>query len=369
MTFRVIKGDEIRSSYPMPDLEYLSYFGRGLGKNQAQKIQKTNLALIIDVAYPPPLSLQNLKSASASLFKAVDPDVSVIWDSATRELFTAEAWKRARVDAWLGGVPLLEKQTVIHAYQNDDGGARAITLGMEKFGLPDIVVNNFSWSQNDSIGNLINLIGQSMVEGVYPHRDGRLQINLDDLKATPLKKRLEGILRDNLQSQVELTLGKGHWEEGDPKNFLIELLFDKEDGASLGEKQDALVSRLFVREEKVSYVKHNEMILAASNRVKNKLDDLRRDLNEGLNPGEFIQLKAPFETPDGGTEWMWVEARSWQGSKITGLLKNEPYHIPSLRGGSTVVVSQKQVFDYLRIFPDGSLEGNETGDLIMKYQQ
>ncbi len=90
--------------------------------------------------------------------------------------------------------------------------------------------------------------------------------------------------------------------------------------------------------------------------------------NKGLNPGEFIQVKAPFLTPDGSREWMWVEILSWQGTRIKGLLKNEPYNIPSLKGGSEVVVNQEDVFDYIRKLPDGSSSGNETGALIEKYQ-
>ena len=369
MAFQVIESEEISNSYPVPDLKYLSYFGRGLDKGQAQKIQGTDRALIIDVAYPLAMAREGLKSASASLLKVVDPDTSLIWDSATRELFTKEAWKQARVDAWQGFIPLVEEQTVIHAYQGDDGGVRAITLGMEKLGLPDIVVNNFSWSMNDSMGHLINLVGQSMVEGVVPNNEGNLEISIEALEPTPFKHALLLRLRDNAESDIELAIGEGRWEEGDPHNFLIELLFDKEEGESLGEKQDAFISRLFGWEDSISYVQHNQEIEAASNKAKRKLNGLRRDFNRGLSPGEFIQVKAPFKTPDGGTEWMWVEVASWQGNNIVGLLKNEPYHIPSLRGGSTVEVNQQDVFDYLRMFPDGSSEGNETGELILKYQQ
>jgi uncharacterized protein YegJ (DUF2314 family) len=95
---------------------------------------------------------------------------------------------------------------------------------------------------------------------------------------------------------------------------------------------------------------------------------LRKDFNDGLAPGEFIQVKAPFKTQDDGTEWMWVEVITWGNNTITGLLKNEPFNIPDLKGGSEVSVKQEEVFDYIRRFPDGSSEGNETSKLIEKYQ-
>ncbi len=52
-----------------------------------------------------------------------------------------------------------------------------------------------------------------------------------------------------------------------------------------------------------------------------------------------------------------------------GLLKNEPYNIPGLKGGSEVTIEQEEVFDYIRRFPDGTEEGNETGKLILQFQK
>jgi len=63
-------------------------------------------------------------------------------------------------------------------------------------------------------------------------------------------------------------------------------------------------------------VRHNEELLAASARAKAKLPELQKAFTAGLQPGEFIDLKAPFPTPDGGTEWMWVEVTSWKDDKI-----------------------------------------------------
>ena len=40
-------------------------------------------------------------------------------------------------------------------------------------------------------------------------------------------------------------------------------------------------------------------ILAASMRAKAKLNKLRKEFNKGLEPGEFILLKAPFKMNTG----------------------------------------------------------------------
>jgi uncharacterized protein YegJ (DUF2314 family) len=176
-------------------------------------------------------------------------------------------------------------------------------------------------------------------------------------------------LEPDAAAVARLSLRKGTWEQGDPHNRIIELGFDRYDGNDRFARQHAMVDSLFGGEGQVSWVKHNEEILAASRRAKARLPALRAEFRAGLPPGEFICVKAPFATPDDGVEWMWVEVTSWDGDEIRGLLMNEPLNIPDLQGGQTVEVSQDDVFDYLRRRPDGSEEGNETGKLVKSFGQ
>jgi len=103
-------------------------------------------------------------------------------------------------------------------------------------------------------------------------------------------------------------------------------------------------------------------------RAKKRLPEIRKRFNAGLQPGEQIMVKAPFERPDGGNEWMWVEVSSWKGDVIVGLLNNDPVDIPDLHAGAEVKVRQSEVFDYLHYKADGTEEGNETGKEIAKAQ-
>ena len=239
---------------------------------------------------------------------------------------------------------------------------------MAKFGLPDIVSNDFVWSLNRPMGNLINLVGQSMVEGSKPNKDGFLNIEINNLSNTNFKKVLVESIIGNATSDNSILIGDGKWEDGDPDNYIIELLFSNAKGDNLSEKRASFLSSLFGSEDEILFVDHNEMIEAASMKAKKRLNSLKAEFNKGLNPGDFIQLKAPFKTPDGSREWMWVEVTLWKEEIIQGLLKNEPFNIPSLRGGSEVLIYQEDVFDYIINYNNGTSEGNETGKLISKYQ-
>ncbi len=354
---------------PVPDIRQISYFGRGLSKDQAESIQQTKQAAIIDVAYPESMSFEKLQAVSKALLKVATDHTGAIYDSETREIFESSAWKEYRVDSWEEGIPNVDKHTVIHAYQNDDGGIRAISLGMAKFKQPDVVINNFSWSQNTQMGNLINLIVQSLVEGSKLTDKDVLKLDVDSLADTQFKRTLLPTFKENAERQLAILFSEATWEEGDPLNKLIEVDFQQLQGDSLSEQQNNLVSMLFGFTDEVVYIKQNELIGEASDRAKQKLPSLSEDFNAGLEPGEYIMVKAPFETTDDGIEWMWVEVMAWKGQEITGLLMNEPRSVPSLRAGAEVVVSQDDIFDYIRTYADGTEEGNETGELIRQFSQ
>ena len=353
--------------YAPPDMQLIGHFGRGVSREQALAVQESENVLIVDFAYPGHLASTAFFDALTIMEELSRRHESLVWDEATREIFSVEAWRDKRVDTWNSGLPAVQDHTVIHAYKNGEY-VRAITLGMEKFGQPDIVVNDFVWSLSRPIGNLINLVGQTLIEGGEFNDDLSLDLDVNEIRHAETREVARASLRDNAESTVTLYFRATEREEGDPANTLLEIRFDSAAGVTPQQQQEVVLGGLFGWEDGVSAVDHNREILAASERARQKLPQLKRDFIKGLEPGEFISVKAPFPTPDGGNEWMWVEVIEWKGSKIRGLLKNEPVNVPGLSGGSEVVVDQGDLFDYIRSFSDGREEGNETGRLIQQYQ-
>lgn len=359
---------DVQSQYAPPDLQSLQYFGRGLTREQGERLQESREVYVMDFAHDKTHVWEALRMANGIAVVLARETGGLLWDEQTREVFTPEAWEETRIQSWTGNVPDISKQITIHAY-NSDEFVRAITLGMSKFGLPDVVAENFSWSYNRTMGHLINLFCQSIAEGHLQHRGGEYDLDIKKIENKDVREPMISSLKTNATAVALLTLNKGKWEKGDPENRLIELGFDRYDGHDVHAKQEKLLSNLFGWEDRITQVKHNEELLAASQRARDKLSVLREEFVNGLNPGEFIQVKAPFKTPDGGRKFMWVEITDWDGDGIKGLLQNEPYNIPTLHGGQMVEVNQQDVFDYIRKFPDGSQEGNETGAIIQKMQQ
>lgn len=351
--------------YRAPNLESLKYSGRGLSQQQAAALQKSQQVLILNFAYPKKRVWTGLRAANELVKELARKTNAILWDELTREMFTLKAWQERRLPKWSNSVPDISKHITIHAYKSGDF-IRAISLGMAKFGLPDVVVDNFVWSSNRTVGHLINLFIQAMAEGAEFSKTGSYELNINSIKHPDVRKPQLKSLKKNAKAVANLTLRKGIWEEGDPRNRLIQIMFDRYPGSDVHAKLDAMMSSLFGSEDSVKYINHNAALKAESEKAKTKLAGLRQKFKDGLKPGEFIQVKAPFAVPTGGNEWMWVEISKWNGQIIEGLLKNEPFNIPQLHAGQMVKVNQNEVFDYIHTYPDGRREGNKTAEIIKK---
>ncbi len=353
----------IADYHPPPDLDYLEHFGYGLDGDQALALQETEQVYILEFLYPLEQVWIAHKAANRVVESVARQTGGLIWDQETRQVFSLGAWREWRIDEWTESIPALSDHFVIHAYQEGDY-VRAITLGMSKFGLPDIVVEDFPWSVQPQIGFLINLIAQAVAEGGEVGASGRFDLDLRTIQHPRVREDAQEVAREDAEAMAQLTFYRGLPEEGDAENRLVKIGFDRYKGRDPRTRQMAMLSSLLGTQRQVLDIDHNEELLTASARAREKLPALRDAFQRGLDPGEFITVKAPFATLGGGNEWMWVEVVSWHGEKISGVLRSEPRDIPSLVSGQTVKVDQKDVFDYIHSHPDGSEEGNETGRII-----
>jgi uncharacterized protein YegJ (DUF2314 family) len=358
----------VQQEYVPPSIEAIGYSGHGISPRQAQALQKSEEAFILQFAHPKDKVWTALHAADLLVEELARKTGGLVWDEETREVFSPDAWHETRLKSWTDDAPDISSQTVVQTYKKDEF-VRAITLGMTKVGLPDVAMDDFPWSSEHQVVDLINLFCQGMAEGAVFARSGEFDLDIRAIKNADLRDTRLKSMKGNFLGITYLSLKPGVWEEGDPKNRLIQLSSDRYAGKDVSAKQDRMLNCFFGWEDKAAIIQHNDELLEESRKERAKLPELQRDFNSGLQPGEYILVKAPFKTPDGGNEWMWVEITSWKGSLLRGTLQNEPFNIPDLHGGQIVEIWQADVFDYIRQYPDKRKEGNTTGEIIRNQQE
>jgi uncharacterized protein YegJ (DUF2314 family) len=234
---------------------------------------------------------------------------------------------------------------------------------MSKLGLPDLVVNGHGRHGGDAMVALINVVAQTLAERGRTDAAGRLDVDLRTLRARTIREPQLASLKKGAAGRAALSVVVGEPEEGDAQNRLMELTFAGKPGSAV-ERQEAILSEFFGAEDDIARVEHDEAVLAESARARARLLALEPSWSKGLAPGEQLLVKAPFRTATGGNEWMWIEVTRWEGTRIRGLLANDPFDVPGLRAGAVVEVDEQAVFDYLHHRPNGSVEGNTTAELL-----
>jgi uncharacterized protein YegJ (DUF2314 family) len=346
-----------------PSMDMLKYFGRGISAEQVNQVQRSTKALALSFVYQQANVLAAIAEMSKLAADIADATGGMVWDEETRELFSVEAWRKTHIDQWSDGYPMATKHTTLHAYNNGDL-VRAVTLGMRKFGMPDLVINDFSWSQAEAIGSAINGLQQLLVEGAPVSVAGTFDFDIRAVKHSVYRKHLLDSRIEQARGIGKMTLAATKPQDGDPDNRLIEITFDSYSGKSPQEQQNQFIAEAFGSRDSVMMTKHTNDVMVVSKLAKERFETYRMKFDKGMAPGERLLVKAPFKTKDGGNEWMWVEVIKWQGGDIKGLLRNDPDFIPGLRAGAMVQVKQAEIFDYLHYTADGKTEGNETGPLL-----
>ncbi|NUP10117.1 MAG: DUF2314 domain-containing protein [Polyangiaceae bacterium] len=343
-----------------PDENTIRYFGRGFDGSSAERARSMRGALGIGWNLDADPKLERLRAAQSSVKAFAEKMDGFIWDDATRELFTPAAFDSQRIAGWDSGYPDMRGQITIHYYENE-GRHRAVTLGMEKFGAPDLVIQDVPISQSNRGSHVRNVAAQLIVEGASIGSNGELVLDLAAIKHAPTKAYYSG-LDPSASHKTTIHLAAAKPEEGDAMNRLLEIRFPNGAGATEWERLAAAADALVgAPKDTPTAVAENDPELAAIKlRVQAKLPELAAAIQKGLPLGESISVKAPFDTDDGGVEWMWVSVTKWEGDTVHGVLDNAPAGIKSLKIGAPVTVKQSAIADYVRHKADDSLEGGES---------
>ncbi len=343
----------------------LAFFARKVDASLRPKLTERSPVTTVLVVGPSE-GAATLRSAMALTGAAARELRAVVYDQETRELYDAGAFETMRGRAFANDTPVASELIVIHAYQHGDG-LRSVTLGMSKLGLPDVVVNGHTRGDARPMGSLLNAVCQWMIENGALRSPGRIPLDLRKLRPTPLREHLLADPKPGASGTAAVGVSVGRRDEGDAENALMEIDFAGFPGGPT-ERQVAVLTRLFGAEDQVSYARHDDGELeAASRRARAALPAFKAGFARHPDRERFV-VKVPFRAVE-GVEYMWVEVRSWEGKRIAGILVSDPQHVKHLRAGAAVTVQEDDVYDWMREYPDGRVEGNETSKVLLKRDQ
>ncbi|HWA29383.1 MAG TPA: DUF2314 domain-containing protein [Lacunisphaera sp.] len=340
----------------------MRYFGKGIAPEVAIELAKAERVFIIGIVAPRPTLLLANRAACQLLADLASATGGLIWDEETRQVFSIARWQADRLDSWQGGVPDLTKHVTMHAYA-DPELVRIITLGMRKFGHPDLVVSNVPSQHSRAVGNFINAFLQRLGEGQKPE-EGKMSLTLAEIRHQQVRESALANPGAGAKGVVAVSVKAIPPKQGDPQNVLWNLDFPEARFKQSTERTMWGMEQLFGSTDRVTMAKSGDAEMAeASARARKAFFAQEGFFRAGLPFKEHLLVKAPFTAGD-KTEYMWVEITAWRQTEVEGVLSSNPQFVKTLHPGSKVSVPLVKIYDYLYYKADGTEEGNETGKVL-----
>lgn len=354
--YYIKKIDTLSGLLTPPKVDYLNTQENDLSAIEKLRFQKCETIFAITFYG----SNHNAQNEQEKIQKFINNIVAkkdfVIVDFGTLEYFNYRSWHKRRVENIKISPKNIIDQIVINIQEFEKDKCRVVTFGMEKFCLPDISISNFPCNKFKEYRNLLILATQSLAENRSINKDSILTISSNAIKNKKWKDYFSKVekLKPN-QNTIKLKSRKPLI--GDKNNTQLEIVKNNTPIAEL-------VNQLSKVIQPITYVSHNKTLLETSKKAKKKLPILKSQFNTGLLKDNFLLLKAPFLYENVKKEWIWVKILEWKNTAIIGTLYDSSIHNNNLKKGHMVIINEEEVFDYITLNDDNSIEGNETEKFI-----
>jgi len=352
--------------FATPSAEDLAYFGMGIEPADRERAANPASVVVAEWRAPQSQAFAHNRLGTEVAHEVANAVGGWVWDGDTRQLFAPAALRQMRVESWGDGLPLARTHFSMHLYDNG-GYTRAVTLGLNKFGLPDLVVNGAILSDEAILDLTMNLLVQQLVEGAQVGPGGELALNPSTVQHTLARQSFEAVQDEEADGRAPIYLRVSTPEEGDAENRLWEVNFGESTADERMLAQVETFRALFGdgEEDPVHMVDHDDSVLqAAWEKAEAELLALKPTFSDLRAEACQLTVKGPFDTSAGGTEWMWVDVQTWTGATLRGALINDPDDVPGLKYGSMVDVGERETFDYRLVCVDGRNEGWHTTRIL-----
>lgn len=326
------------SDYILPPSSTLGVVGKSLTDEERASIPARGTVVVIRVHGKADREHAVARTAFATALALAESLHGLVYDESTRRIENVATFARSVPRGPLTESAFHPSQIVVQLYRQPDGSARALTLGMERFGAPDLSLRGASWAYATALGHVANAAAAKVAARAA---------------AAPLVLGAGDFTETEVGEGRSVTLGvtKAERTEGDPDNVLVEL-------APMGDRSwDTSLVGLFDRSAVIAFPAEDAELERIAAKTRRALPTI---LARKARTAGTLFLKGPFHEDGGAVEWMWMETSACDARTCEGKLASQPARSSSLRAGDRVSLARDQVSDFQLRLPDGGTEGGES---------
>jgi hypothetical protein len=342
---------------PTPSLQALQYFGRGFDQSEANRIMGSEYSVSFIGVAPFHKDQALLKKITECVGGIANKYNAFIFDVADSFTFTSGSFEKIRLDEIKKGF-YSASQFGVRAYRVENG-IRSVSMGLEKFGQPNLAIENFSEHHMGYMDKLFTMVLQHVIESPVKVTPGFISIDIKHIVNPVVRSNLGASIEPNGTGKIKLLLKKAASLDGDPSELLA-ISFENSPSDSLWIEQAKLLSSVFGRDRDVSNVPDSvnleSVIASAKLRAKSILDEGHALEKDGMR----LLLATAMEDTK---EVVWVEVTEWIGQKGIGILLSNPIHTKTHSSGMKYQFNYNSIMDFKLYGADGLIEQGGVDEL------
>ncbi len=243
--------------------------------------------------------------------------------------------------------------------------------GMQKFGLPEIEIEEVPADLAPSARAMLSLVGETLIDCRQKRQNFGQPLNIPN---TPFFFRMEVRPRDE----------ENHFPEGSLRILPYVSDYDPQSPAAIKHALTMLQSKASPDRNSrrkaespagpinpdtapnTSNEAVRERLLTAHKKARAGLPIFKQSFHKQAEPshGHVHAVKVGFPAQGDAYEWMWVSLVAWRGQALVGHLENTPVLRKDLHKGSRVQISEGEVFDWV-ITESGKVVGGAYTEQIV----
>lgn len=336
----------------LPSKETWDTVASTLTTDERASLDKRPVALFIRTRGPGAPDHVPARTAFAVAAALAESLGALVYDETLRRIEAPRDVIRRAITAPLGQPVFTQRHVVVQLYRQEDSTARLLTLGMARFGAPDLSLRGAPMADAPDLAVVLNAAAAQVAHGASKLP---LRITLDDVARvtggaprdlSPEPARAEAVALDAIEPPRT---------EGDPDNEMAELV---PPGGVANGTWGAVLTSLFHRAPAVAFTAMDAELSAVATKARASLPAALKRTDGGA---ATLFVKAPFPTKgDAGSEWLWIEVQRCDAKTCTGPLTNTPTYATSFVEGRPATVKRAELADVLLRLPDGGTEGGDS---------
>ena len=334
---------------PLPSMQALRFFGRGFDQSNADRLLASDYSISLTGIGPFDKNHLLLKKITRCVDDIAKKHNAFVYDVSDSLTFTSVSFSKIRGQEITQDL-LSTSQFGVRAYRVKRG-IRSVSMGLGKFGQPNLVIENFSEHHMGYIDKLFTVVLQHVIESHEKALPGIITIDVNKISNPIVRQKYSSFIKLNGKGKAKIQLRKTKSLKGDPAN-LLSIHFENSPGEGLWNEQAKLLKSVFGKDRDISNTSSSTNLQAAIASAKKRAKAILAKGYSLKKDGSRLLVAVALKRAN---EVVWVEVLKWEGSRGKGILQSNPIYTKSLKSGMKYNFNYASIMDFILYGPDGQV--------------